>query len=145
MNNDIKVFIDAEKYRNMILELIESDEINKKYINNTVFRDDDTAKHAVTHGLVLGCMLMSKCSIYCERQKEKESDLDLSIDGKNRTKIRRKLAMELINNIHDDIGYELGSCCDDTDGKFVPSYTCIEYIMDTLRKYEIELEFQRRR
>ena len=134
MNNDIKMLIDYEKYYEMILNLIESDEINKKYIDNTVFKDNDTNRSAVIHGLILGCMLMTKCGMYYESYKEKSYSSNMS--DKDKIALRRKLAAELVNKIH-EFGFDLG--CNDNDEHFIPSYACIELIMNTLRVYEMEL------
>ena len=136
MNNDIKMLIDYEKYNEMILNLIGSDEINKKYIDNTVFKDNDTSRSAVIHGLILGCMLMTKCGMHYESSKIKSYSDNMS--DKDKIILRRKLAMELVNRIHEEIGIDLGYN-DDTNKHFIPSYACIELIMDTLRVYEMEL------
>lgn len=143
MTDKISTYVNKDEFSNLILELISSEEINK-YIDYAIFKDNDTYRLAVIYGLALSVMLISKCDNHYDSvstEGKKQEVVQYTVDEINkRNKIRRRLAVELIDNIHNDIGYQLGGY-DPTNGKFSPSDQCIRYIMDALHKYEVELEF----
>lgn len=61
MEDKFTIMFDINKFQQMILDCITSDEIDNFY-NNTIFSDDPKCKQAMIHGMVIASMMTSKCS-----------------------------------------------------------------------------------
>lgn len=61
--NKCKLLIDATEFQQMVLDYINSEEIDEM-ISTTVFKDNPEFKRAIIHGMSIASVLTSRCESF---------------------------------------------------------------------------------